>query len=166
MGYEAALKKAWEDLVKLKPGKDLSVKFLADEYAIDTQAGKIISLSCNIPAKDFAGILILHYLARRVSGLPPVSREWLNFRELSGVEGYSAAFRKRCIEPLIRKYGNSPLDREFLVDAFEGVPALVKIWRKDEEFGADANIFFDATIKDIFCTEDIIVLAGFVAASL
>ena len=55
---------------------------------------------------------------------------------------------------------------EFLVDAFEGVPALVKIWRKDEEFGADANIFFDATIKDIFCTEDIIVLAGLIAASL
>ena len=166
MGYEAALKKAWEDLAKLKPGKNLSVKFLADEYDIDMQARKVISVSCNIPAKDFAAILILHYLARKLSGLPSVSREWLNFRELSGVEGYSGAFRKRCIEPLIRKYGNSPRDMEFLVDAFEGVPALVKIWRKDEEFGADANIFFDATIKDIFCTEDIIVLAGLIAASL
>ena len=80
MGYEAALKKAWEDLAILKPGKNLSVKFLADEYDIDMQARKVISVSCNIPAKDFAGILILHYLARKLSGLPSVSREWLNFR--------------------------------------------------------------------------------------
>ena len=63
MGYEAALKKAWEDLANQKGPKKLSVKFLADEYSVDTQAREIISLSCNIPAKEFLSILILHYLA-------------------------------------------------------------------------------------------------------
>jgi hypothetical protein len=50
--------------------------------------------------------------------------------------------------------------------AFEGVPALVKVWKPDEDFGPDANIYFDRSIREIFCTEDIVVLAGIIAASL
>ena len=183
MGYEAALKKAWEDLSKLKPVKNLSVKFLADEYSIDIEEGKILSLSCNIPAKDFVSILILHYLAQKLKGLPTPTGEWLTFRELSGVEGYYDAYHKRCIEPIIRKYGKDPdavkgvLDRlpaklseggdvGIVLEAFANVPLLIKLWKADAEFGPDANIYFDASIKNIFCTEDIVVLAGIVAAGL
>jgi hypothetical protein len=183
MGYEAALEKAWEDLAKLKPGKNLSVKFLADEYDIDTQARKVISLSCNIPAKDFAAILILHYLARKLSGLPELSNDWLDFKELSAIEGYQAAFRKRVIERIIRKYGSHPegvlsvlekvpgkrikeADVGIVLEVFENVPALIQLWRPDEEFGPEANLLFDRSITGIFCTEDIVVLAEFIAASL
>jgi len=183
MGYEAAFKKAWEDLSKLKPGNNLSVKFLADEYSIDTEEGKIISLSCNVPAKELTGILILHYLARKIKGLPGLAWEWLTFREFSGVEGYYEAYRKRCIMPIIRKYGKNPdsvkgvLERlpgriaeggdvAIQIEAFAGVPVLIKLWKADPEFGPDANMYFDASIKNIFCIEDIIVLAGIVAAGL
>ncbi len=107
----------------------------------------------------------------------------MNFRELSGIEGYYPAFRKRAIEPILRKYGNNPsailedLDRfpakrvteadiAIVLDAFEGVPVLIKLFRADEEFVPDANMLFDSSITKIFCTEDIVVLAGFVSSGL
>lgn len=183
MGYEAAISKSWQDLAQLDPDKFLSVRFFADEYTVDLENKKVLSLSCNAAAKDFTAILILHYLAQRIKGLPVLNNEWLTFRELSGVEGYVGAFRKRAIEPVISKYGKNPdalfgaLDRlggkraqgadvAIAISVFEGVPVLVKLWRADEEFGPEANMFFDKSITGIFCTEDIVVLAGFVAGNL
>lgn len=183
MAYEIALNKIWQELSTLTQERGFSVKFLADEYTVDTQEHKITSLSCNVPAKDFAAVLILHYLAKKLQGLPAVSGVWLNFRELSGIEGYLTAFRKRSVEPILRKYGSNPegmllalerlpakrvtqADVGIVVEAFEGVPVLVELWRGDSEFPAEANILFDKSITEIFCTEDIIVLGGFVGASL
>lgn len=166
MSYEIAKNKAWEDLRNLKPAKNLAVKFLADEYTIDSENKQVISLSCNVPAKDFYAILILHYLIKKLQGLPQVTGEWRTFRELSGVEGYFDAFKKRAIDPIVRKCDKKAQDTAVTVDAFVGVPVLIKIWKADEEFGPDANIYFDRSIKDIFCIEDIVVLAGIVASSL
>jgi len=181
MGYEAALQKAWEGLPDLKPQEKLKVNFLGDVYEVDPGQEKVFSTSCGALAKDFTAILILHYLIKKLSGLPVLSGEWQDFRELSGIEGYADAFRKRVIEPVIRKYGNNPQgllsnagriparqvkygDAGIIIDALEGVPALITLWRADEEFGAEANILFDKSIKDIFCIEDIVVLAGIIAA--
>lgn len=108
MGYEVAIDKAWKDLAELNPEKNLSVKFLKDEYSIDLEAKKVASLSCNVPAKDFTAILVLHYLTQRLRGLPELTGEWLTFREFSGIEGYYPAFHKRSIEPIVRKYGANP----------------------------------------------------------
>lgn len=183
MGYEAALKKAWEDLANLKAPKNLSVKFLADDYSVDTEAQKVLSLSCNSLAKDFLSILILHYLAQKLKGLPKLSGQWLTFREFSGIEGYFDAFHRRSVEPLIRKYGKNPDalrdvlsrlpgklseggDVSVVINAFEGIPVLIKLWKQDSEFGPDANMYFDASIKDIFCIEDIVVLSQMVSSQL
>ena len=183
MGYEIAIKKAWEDLAKLKPANKLSVKFLADEYSVDLEARQVLSLLRNAKAKDFTSILILHYLAQSIKGLPKLSGTWLTFRELSGVEGYFDAYHKRAIEPIISKYGKYPeginavLERlpakpfsggdiGIVIQALADVPVLVKLWKSDEEFGPDANMYFDASITRIFCTEDIVVLAGIIGTSL
>ena len=185
MGYEVAINKAWDDLLNLNPSpaKNLLVKFLADEYSIDIKGRKIFSSSCNVVAKDFVSILLLHYLAQRLKGLPTLSGRWLTFRELSGVEGYYDAFHRRCIEPIIRKYGKNPdalrdiLNRlpaklseggdiSVVIEAFTDVPVLVKLWKQDAEFASDANMYFDLSIKDVFCTEDIVVLAQMVASQL
>jgi hypothetical protein len=53
-----------------------------------------------------------------------------------------------------------------IIEAFEGVPVLIKAWKADSEFGPDANIYFDKSITGIFCTEDIVVLAGMIASQL
>ena len=183
MGYEVALGRAWEDLLKLNPAKNLSVKFLADDYSVDLDTHKVLSLSCNTAAKDFLSILILHYLQQKLKGLPAITNQWLTFRELSGVQGYYDAFHSRAIEPIIRKYGKNPdalkgvLERlpakidvggdvSIVVQAFENIPVLIKLWKADLEFKPDANIYFDASIKDIFCTEDIVVLAQMISAQI
>lgn len=181
MSYEVAVNKAWEDLGKLNPDKIITVKLLADEYTIDFKARKILSLSCNAVAKDFMVILLLHYIVRKSEGLPPLAGEWITFKELSGIEGYYPTFRSRAIEPLIRKYGRHPegilaaLERfpgkrveqgdiGIVLETFEGVPVLITLWRGDEEFGPEVNMLFDKNITQIFCTEDIVVLAGILAS--
>ena len=183
MAYDAALSLAWKELLNSKPTKDLAVRFLSDQYIVDLEAREISSLPGNIPAKDFTAILILHYLISKLKGLPRLTGEWVSFKELSGVEGYSSAFRKRAIEPIIKKYGTNPqsllavlerlpakkinyADLGVVVEAFEGVPLLVTLWHGDEEFGPEANILFDQSISRIFCTEDIVVLAQFLATHL
>jgi hypothetical protein len=184
MTYEAAINKAWEDAALLNPGKYISVKFLGDEYSVDLEQKRVTSLSCNIPAKDFTSILILHYLIKKLNGgLPAPSGEWLSFKELPTGESYYPSFRKRAIEPIIRKYGSHPegilavLDRlpakrvnqgdiGIVLQALEGVAVLVTLWRPDEEFGAEANMLFDKSIAEIFCTEDTVVLAGIIASQL
>ncbi|MDD5596097.1 MAG: DUF3786 domain-containing protein [Candidatus Omnitrophica bacterium] len=181
MGYEAAVNKAWDDLIKLGPLKEKSVKFLADEYSLDFKQKKVLSLACNAPAKDFTAILILHYLKQSIKGLPATTGKWLTFRELSGIEGYYPAFRQRAVEPIVRKYGSNPQgifsvldnfpgkkaqrgDTSIVIFAFIAVPVLIALWGSDEEFGPDANVFFDSSITEIFCIEDIVVLAGIIAS--
>ncbi|MBN1914200.1 MAG: DUF3786 domain-containing protein [Candidatus Omnitrophica bacterium] len=183
MGYEVALNKAWEDLANLNAGNALSIKFLADTYQLDLREKKALSLSCNVAAKDFTAILILHYAAQKLKGLPDVRGEWLSFKEVSQVEGYLPAFKKRAISPLLRKYGSKPEgiitaaqriplkrvdqgDVGIVLEAFEKVPVLITLWRGDDEFGPEANMLFDKNITRIFCAEDIVVLAGIIAASV
>ena len=183
MSYDLAKHKAWDELVKLNPSGTQEVKLLGEGLEVNLKDKSITSFATKAVAKDFAAILILHYLSRKLKGLPQLNNEWLTFRELSGVEGYYEAFRKRSIEPLIKKYGEDPQaifgdlnklpakkfeggDAGIIVEAFEGVPALVKVWGADAEFKADANIYFDRSIVNIFCTEDIVVLAGLIAVKL
>jgi hypothetical protein len=180
MSYDVALDKAWNKVKELSNEKLLSMKFLSDEYSIDIENRKVLSLSCNAPAKEYYTILILHFLAEKLVGLPNLSAEWISFQELSGGQGYFAAFKKRAIEPIIRKYGKNPDslleiierfpaktvklgDASVVIEAFEKVPVLITFWRGDEEFGPEANILFDKNIQKIFCTEDIAVLSGIIA---
>jgi hypothetical protein len=183
MTYQVALDKAWEDLNKLNQQKTASVRFLGDEYTLDIKEHKVLSLACNAAAEDFTAILILHYLTQRLKGLPGITDEWLSFKELSGVEGYLPTFRHRAIEPIIRKYGRNPQrilevlarlpakrvdqgDIGIVLEVFQGVPVLIILWQPDQEFGPEANMLFDRSIAQIFCTEDIVVLAGFIASQL
>jgi len=183
MSYEIAINKSWDSLLALNPAKTLSVKFLADEYSVDSQTRRVLSLSCNVPAKDYTVILLLHYVTQKIKGLPALSGEWMDFKELSGIEGYQAAFRKRVIERIIKKYGSTPealysvlerlpgikvkeADIGIILDVFPGVPALIELWKADAEFGPEANLLFDKSITGIFCTEDIVVLAESIAGNL
>lgn len=183
MGYEIAVNKAWDNYILSGLGKLTQIRLLNDEYSIDAEAKKILSLSCNAPAKDYTAIIILHYLISESKGLPDVSKEWLDFRELSGVEGYQLAFRQRVIERVIKKFGGNPqgllavlerfpgkvsrqADAAIILEVFEKVPVLIQLWKGDEEFAPEANVLFDKSITKIFCTEDIVVLAEFIVHQL
>ena len=169
MSYQQALKKAWDDLTSISRDSDsYAVKLLSDTYTVDLKNRTVFSDSCNIPAKEYTSIIILHYLAKKLKlgSLPQPSGEWIDFRQLEGGEGYYPAFKKRTIDKILKKYGSSPKDMSTMVQALESVPMLITISKADEEFGPAANILFDRTISAILCTEDIVVLTEIVVHNL
>jgi hypothetical protein len=183
MGYATALSKSWLELDTLTKDKKTSIRFLSDEYSVDLENKRILSLSCNTPVKDYISILILHYLKQKLKGLPAISGEWVSFKQLAGGQGYYSAFKKRVIEPIMRKYGAHPesllqaveryrakraqlADSSIVLEIFDNVPVLITLWHGDEEFGPEVNVLFDKSIQDIFCTEDVVILAEFIARSI
>jgi len=183
MSYAAALLKAWSELATLTKDKMTSIRFFSDEYSVDLENKRILSLSCNAPCKDYISILILHYIKQKLRGLPLISGEWITFKQLQGGQGYYTAFKKRVIDPILRKYGPKPeallglterfnakrvqlADTSIVLDVCDSVPVLITLWHGDEEFGSEVNVLFDKSIKDIFCTEDVVILAEFLARSI
>ncbi|MDD5292435.1 MAG: DUF3786 domain-containing protein [Candidatus Omnitrophica bacterium] len=183
MGYDIALSKAWSELESLAKNRQIEVRLLADNYQVDLANRRILSLSCNVPAKEYLSILILHYLAKKLQGLPVVGDEWIDFRQLDGGQGYYPAFKKRVALTIVKKYGANPqallglnerfkiekadfADVSIVLDVFDNVPVLIELWKADEEFSPEVNMLFDKSIKDIFCTEDIVILAETVAHSI
>jgi hypothetical protein len=159
MGYETALRKAWEGLEAAGIGPRETVRFFGEELRVEPGKRAVLD-SEGRPVKDFTAILVLHYLRRKLAGLPPLTGKWISFKELDGGEQYYPAFRARAIEPLLKKQG-AGRDLKVTLEPFEGVPLQVVMWAGDEEFPPEATILFDASIRDILCTEDTAVLAGF-----
>ncbi|HUW23479.1 MAG TPA: DUF3786 domain-containing protein [bacterium] len=184
MGYEVAISKAWAELENISQKKNHIVRFLDDEYNIDLEKKSILSLSTNVPPKTHISILLLHYLSRKLKGLPNPTGEWISFKQLDGGQFYYSVFRKRVLEPIIKKYGDNPqgliseltkrfkgkevkqADASVVFDVFDGIPLFIKLWRGDEEFGAEANLLFDRSISEIFCTEDAVITAEVVASTI
>ena len=184
MGYEVAISKAWTELENLTQKKSHTVRFLDDEYDIDLEKKNILSLSTNVSPKTHISILLLHYLSRKLKGLPQPTGEWISFKQLDGGQFYYSVFRKRVLEPIIKKYGERPegliseltkrfkgkevkeADASIVFEVFDGIPLFIKLWRGDEEFGAAANLLFDKSISEIFCTEDAVITAEVVASMI
>lgn len=181
MEYKVALNKAWSELDSLEEKGRESVRLLNDVYDIDLKNKCVFSTACNLPAKGHISILVLHYaLIKRRKGLAPITGEWVSFKQLEGGQGYYPVFKKRTIGPILRKYADKPealyelterlnakraqlADASVVLELFDGVPVLITLSRADDEFGPEANVLFDRSIKDIFCTEDVVVLAEFLA---
>ncbi|MBI5848878.1 MAG: DUF3786 domain-containing protein [Nitrospirae bacterium] len=175
--------KAWDSLLRSGLPENASVRFLADKYVVDVKDKQVLSLSRNAPAEDYLTVLILHYLTRKIAGLPVLTGERLGFSGLSAAGSFAEEFKRRSTDLIVRTYGNNPdnilsvLDRmpgekinrsdvAIVLEAFEGAPVFIELWRADEEFGPEANLLFDKSITQIFCTEDIVVLAEAVAIAI
>jgi len=178
MGYKAALEKAYGEL-----SEQTTVRFFSNDYQVNPEKRTLTNLTAEKDAPEFIAVLVLHYIIKKLAGLPPPTGKWISFKALEGGEIYYPAFRKRAIEPVLKKYGANPagllsnIDRlgaekesagdcSIKLNPFEGVPVLVTVFASDDEFPADANVLFDESIKQIFATEDVAVLAGLVASKL
>lgn len=184
MEYKIALEKAWKELEQAAEKRSFSVRLLNDTYSVDLGNKSIISDSCNVAAKDHISILLIHYLIKKQKVVPPLKGDWISFKELVGGQGYYPTFKKRVLQTIVRKYGEKPdtllglaerfrakkvqlADVSVVLDTFEeSVPVLLSFWRGDDEFGPEANMLYDKSITEIFCTEDIIVLSEVVAHSI
>ncbi len=186
MAYQRALEKAWDALAEVRSKDSIfHIGLLSDNYTIDIDNRTVLSDSCNVSAKEYTAIILLHYLTARLKlkKLPPQTGMWIDFKELEGGEGYYPAFKKRTVTQILRKYGSNPGsikdvlqrmpgetadkgDAGVVIHPFKEISILVTLSKADEEFDADANILFDKNISDIFCTEDIVVLTEMVVHAI
>ncbi len=181
--YKVAMDNAWKKLQSLSDEKSFEIGFMGDKYSVDIDSKRVLSFSCNAAVKDNISVLLLHYLISDLKGIPAPKNEWISFKNVPEGAFYYSAYRGRALFPIIRKYGENPesvldalerlsakqvklADVAIQFNAFDKVPVVVCLYRKDEEFDADANILYDANIVDIFPTEDIAVLGGFIAGAI
>jgi len=120
-------------------------------------------------------ILILHYML--AADPPPLSGNWISYREISGASFYYSAFVKRAVDPLKNTFGQNTEgllkagkllggrqidtgDVGYEFRLLPSVPLRIILWAGDDEFAAAANILFDKNIGGILSPEDIAWLAG------
>lgn len=183
MPYTIALEKAWKDLEMISSSDKYSVSLLVDTYDVDIKEKRIFSNSCNIPAREYLAILILHYLIGSLKNTYVPSGEWISFKQIEGGETYYPAFHKGVIEPLLRKYGKNPrgifsaLERlggekidicetAIEITTFPEIKVRIVLYEADEEFEPEANILFDRALTKIYSMEDITVFFHFIVGSI
>jgi hypothetical protein len=180
MGYEQAIKLAWQALDQLPEVAD-SVSYLNQEYYLDLKEQKVDPQGMARVLDEHEQILLLHYMAAE-GGIGGVSGDrWISFKEMDGGEIYFPSFRKRAVERILAKCGSNPaslyeamprlsgekLDQgsaAITFHPFDKIRMAVIIWAGDDEFPPECNILFNSSIKQILCTEDTAVLGGVVAS--
>ncbi|MDI7277283.1 MAG: DUF3786 domain-containing protein, partial [Anaerolineae bacterium] len=191
-----ALEKARRDLQQLDPhavalrtgsrslrcatGQAVELAYWGRDLQIAWETGEVRPLSggsVSIPVQ----LIVLHYLIT-ADGTPLADR-WLSFRELPDGRVYDAAFRKRACEPLARVFGQRPAalaaagrrlggevlsfgDVSFLFHVLPRVRVATILHAADDEFPAEANVLFDASMRHYLPIEDVAVLGGLVAGEL
>jgi len=120
-------------------------------------------------------ILILHYMLSPAP--PPLSDNWVSYREIPGASFYYSAFVKRAIDPLKKVFGQNVEgllqageilggkiidsgDAGYEFRLFPNLPVRLILWAADDEFPAEANIVFNENIGNMLSPEDIAWLAG------
>ena len=163
-------------LVQVSAGtRQVKIPYLGQTYTLSVHNDSIFfdenSNSLKIPDQA----LLLHYLITARG--EPVADEWITFREVPSGPFYYGAFTRRAIVPLVKYFGaqpsllgevakvigqvsSSPGDKALKIFALPRVPVVLSLWRGDEEFPPEANLYFDKSIASYLPTEDIAYLAG------
>jgi len=153
--------------------KKIAIEYLNQLYQISIPNVEVLLADSleDVPIRD--RVLILHYLLSAKG--TPMSSKLISFKELPGGGNYFRTFSKRAIEPLVEHFGEQPHgiigvtarlggrkgdfgDVAVTVNAFSRVPITIVLWQGDEEFPAQGDILFDASISDYLTTYDVTVL--------
>lgn len=120
-------------------------------------------------------VLLLHYLIT-ATGTAAENR-WITFREVPSGPFYYPSFLKRAVVPLVNCFGNTPENLQRVagkigqlltepgdvavkIPALPRVPVVLSLWKGDDEFPPQGNVYFDPSIASYLSTEDIAYLAG------
>jgi hypothetical protein len=192
--YEAAITKAWKDLMARDPievsetsgakhdskNAVFILSFLGEEYHI-SPSKKTVKNPEGEDVYPFMAVLLLHYLAYS-KDVKPVGK-LISFRELEGGDVYYSAFCARAVNRITDEFGPNPKilievgkrirakesghgDFSIVLDVFPKIPVTVILWEGDDEVPPSSNMLFDESIKEILPTEDVAVIGGFVASAL
>jgi len=193
VGYEEALKGAWEELKRQSDDgivfrknvvrvseRVIEVPFLNEKYVVEIARQRALDTTGK-EVPPFFRVLLLHYLcgfsAANVSG------EWVSFRQLRGGDFYFPAFANRTVERLKKDFNGKEgrfqkaaealggrrlefKDISFEFAVFPKVHLAVILHCMTEEFGADANILFDRAAESHLETEDLAVCASFLVSRI
>ena len=192
--YKHALEKAWtelsgSDLARIalhavaeydRERRTLRLPVLHEQVVVEIDSRKVLEESGE-EMRAYQAILVLHYLL----GAKPFgpSGNWLTFRELDSGKFYYSAFERRSIARIIEAFGSRAQsllnaavalggreidmgDVGVRCDVFPKVPVAVVLWEGDAELSPSANILFDGSAGSILTTEDLVVVAGFLAGKL
>ncbi|MGE5343785.1 MAG: DUF3786 domain-containing protein [Candidatus Omnitrophota bacterium] len=193
-GYETAINLAIEKLrtvdvvnrctllgLPVPQSNRLAFRAFGTDMTLHLDDFQLLLANSNKPAKVSDRILVLHYLQCETP--IHVTHDLISFRQMEGGIFYWQAFLSRSIQPLIQRIGNNldtlranlnrldwhPLPMGDLgahIHAIGNVSVTLVYHPGDEEFGPDAEFLFDASIKQIYPTEDAAVLASRMCLSL
>ncbi len=150
----------------------ISIPFLGMVYSLSVEDDTLF-FDESVKLQD--QVLLLHYLITATG--TPVTDKWITFREVPSGPFYYSPFVKRAIAPLVSCFGNAPEglervapqmghmittpgDKALKVQALPRVPVVLSLWKGDDEFPPDGNVYFDASVTSYLTTEDIAYLAG------
>lgn len=150
--------------------KAASVRFLETEYAVSPDGGISSPEAGDIPLKH--KVLILHYL---LSGPARETGELIDFKGMPGGITYNPVFEGRVYSRLKAVFGGDHKlfkscgkelgaseaamgDAALKFEVFPGAALFIILFSGDEEFAPACKILFDSGIKEVFPTEDAIII--------
>lgn len=155
--------------------KKLIAPFLDRTYVISYPQFEFVDINdaeTQVPLQE--QVLLLHYLQ---GCQPRLKGQWVAYREIPGAAFYYGPFVKRAVTPLKNVFGQNvealkqaaaklnaqPIETGsagFFLNALPFAPLQIIVWEGDEEFPAEANILFDASVGDYLSPEDAAWLAS------
>jgi hypothetical protein len=153
----------------------LALRAFGTDYILKAGTFELLDAKTGAAAKEVDRILMLHLL---LCELPLAgSDELIPFRDFPGGAFYLEPFLSRSVRPLVKRYGNQLEELQKAVSRFDfhplkigdfstrihglGCLAVTLVYRLgDDEFPAEAELFFNAPVRRAFCAEDAVVLAS------
>lgn len=188
--FEEATRRAREELARRDPAitatsagaaysypeRAFTLPCLGGEARVSFPGGEV-SLNGG-PVEGALPLIVLHYLLG-AQALEP-AREWIAYRDLPGARYHEGAFRAEVEAPLAlalegraeaidawaKEMGLESTEHggiSFVWSALPRVPLLFVLNPPDEEFPAEARVFYDATAPSHLPTEDLEALAELAA---
>jgi hypothetical protein len=159
---------------------EIGLRVFGQDMVLDENL-KLTNKETGKSARPDETILLMHYLTNEFSVKP--TGDLISFRDMPGGQFYLGPFQSRSVKPLVGRIKNDihllkkNLDRfdwketdlgdfSAIVDVFGPVKATLIYHLGDEEFPANAELLFDSSIKHLFVTEDVAVIAGRICIGL
>jgi hypothetical protein len=159
----------------------LAVRVFGADYTMTTDSFELLDAKTGSEAKEVDRILFLHLLLCEHPLID--SDELISFRAFPGGAFYLEPFLSRSVRPLVKRYGNRLEELQKAVNRFDFQPmgigdfsvrihglgclTVTLVYRLgDDEFPAEAELFFNAPVRRAFCAEDAVVLASRICLGL
>jgi len=126
-------------------------------------------------------ILVLHYLLNS-TGVRDIER-WIGFKEIDSGYVYFPSMNSRVILPIVKNFGENPLkfveisktiggkksglsEYSMQFPVFPKISAIFTLVPAESEFNAACSVLLQYTAKEIFDTEDIVVMCEEIAEKI